>query len=207
MKMRIVWKPVLLGIAVLFSGTLLASAQTSTGEVNGSVTDQGGAYIAHAGVSLTNNATGVKRETVTNEDGRFNFTNVSTSGVYSVDIVATGFANVEQTGITVQVNQIVDLNFKLTVGNVNEKVEVAAESEALQTSSSGLGTVIDTMAANDLPLNGHNFTQILTLTPGVTPVQTEQGANSGSSYQQDVSIPNTPTFRPNVNGQWNRSNL
>ncbi len=207
MKTKIAWIALLPGLAMPLCGPLPLRAQTATGTVNGSVTDPGGAYIAHARVTLTNSATGVKRETATNQDGRFNFSNVSTSGVYTVGVSAPGFKDVEQSDITVQVNQIVALDYKLAVGNVEQKVEVAAESEALQTSSSSLGTVIDTVAANDLPLNGHNFTQILTLTPGVTPVQNEQGANSGSSYQQDVSIPNTPTFRPNVNGQWNRSNL
>lgn len=208
MKTRIAWKSILLwAITVVFAGASMGRAQTSTGEVNGSVTDPGGAYVAHAHVTLTNTATGVKRETVSNDAGRFNFTNVSTSGAYTVEVDAPGFQNLEQTGITVQVNQIVALDCKLAVGNVKQKVEVSAEAETLQTSSSSLGTVIDTTAANDLPLNGHNFTQLLTLTPGVTPVQNEQGANAGSSYQQDVTIPGAPTFRPNVNGQWNRSNI
>ena len=130
-----------------------------------------------------------------------------TAGVYSLNIDAAGFKNEQQKDITVQVGQILTLNYKLSVGNVNENVEVTANTETLQIASAALGTVIDSNAVNDLPLNGHNFTQPLTLTPGVTPVQTEQGAQSGSSYQQDVSIPGTPTFRPNVNGQWNRSNL
>ncbi len=166
----------------------------------------GRADVVQAKVTLYSDQTGVKREAKTNEDGRFIFTNVLT-GAYAVRVEAPGFKKAEQHDIVVQVNQIVALSYALSVGNVEESVEVTAGAEALQTASSSLGTVIDTVAANDLPLNGHNFTQILTLTPGVTPVQNEQGANSGTGYQQDVSIPGSPTFRPNVNGQWNRSNL
>jgi hypothetical protein len=191
---------------LLLFGTGRIFAQSSTGAVNGVVTDSGGSVVAQAKVVLSSEETGAKRETRTNQDGRFIFTNVLT-GVYSLNVEAPGFKKAEQRGIVVQVNQIVALNYALSVGNVEESVEVTAGAEALQTASSSLGTVIDTVAANDLPLNGHNFTQILTLTPGVTPVQNEQGANSGTGYQQDVSIPGSPTFRPNVNGQWNRSNI
>ena len=198
---------IVIGMVILFAGGVLSMAQTSAGEVTGTVSDQQGAFVAQARVTLTNTSTGVKREAVTNDVGRFNFTAVSTTGTYSIAVEAGGFRNVVQNGIAVEVNQIVTLDYKLSVGNVEEKVEVAAESPTLETASSSLGTVIDTKAVNELPLNGGNFTQILTLTPGVTPVQNQQGANSGTSYQQDVTIPGTPTFRPNVNGQWNRSNL
>jgi Carboxypeptidase regulatory-like domain len=201
------WKASLVIVGVLFFGSMISFAQTSMGEINGSVADQSGAEIVNAKVTLNNHATDVTRQTVTNSDGRFTFANVSTSGAYSVQISAPGFKDLIQNGITVQVNQIVSLAYKMSVGSVQQQVEVQAQSEMLQTASASLGTVIDTIAANDLPLNGHNFTQLLTLTPGVTPVQNEQGANAGSGYQQDVTIPGTPTFRPNVNGQWNRSNL
>jgi len=183
-----------------------ARGQSATGQIEGAITDPSSAAIPEASVTLINQDTKVSRAAVTNQDGRFLFTNVL-AGVYTVHVEASGFKKNEQKGITVQVGQIISLTYKLNVGSVNENVEVTASAETLQTSSSGLGTVIDSDAVNDLPLNGHNFTQLLTLTPGVTPVQTEQGAQSGSSYQQDVSIPGTPTFRPNVNGQWNRSNL
>lgn len=207
MNARAIWRHFILASAILLFGPAIATAQTSTGEINGSVVDQSGAAIANARVSLINHSTSVERDSTTNQDGRFTFTNVSTEGTYAIHVQAPGFKNLVQEGITIQVNQIISVAYKLSIGNVEEKVEVQAEGEALQTSSAGLGTVIDTVAANDLPLNGHNFTQLLTLTPGVTPVQNEQGANAGSSYQQDVTIPGTPTFRPNVNGQWNRSNL
>jgi len=191
---------------LMLGGAGTCVAQTSTGEVNGTVTDPAGAFIVNARVTLTSDETGVKREAESNQDGRFSFRNVQPA-VYSIRVEAQGFKKTEQRNISVQVNQIVALSYTLSVGNVQENVEVTSGAETLQTASSSLGTVIDTVAANDLPLNGHNFTQILTLTPGVTPVQNEQGADSGTSYQQDVTIPGTPTFRPNVNGQWNRSNL
>jgi hypothetical protein len=191
---------------ILLAGTASAHAQTATGEVSGTVTDPTNAAIPRASVTLSSESTNVSRTSLANQDGRFIFTNVLT-GVYSVHVEATGFKAAEEKNITVQVSQILALNFTLSVGNVEEKVEVSASTQSLQTASSALGTVIDSRAVNDLPLNGHNFTQLLTLTPGVTPVQNEQGAGSGTGYQQDVSIPGTPTFRPNVNGQWNRSNL
>jgi Carboxypeptidase regulatory-like domain len=207
MKPAVTRRVFAVAIAAWVLGLATARSQTSTAEINGNVTDQSGAVIPNAKVVLINHATGVQRDAITNQDGRFTFTNVSTEGVYAIDVEAAGFKKLIQDGITVQVNQILAQSYKLVIGSVEENVQVQAEGEALQTASSSLGTVIDTLAANDLPLNGHNFTQLLTLTPGVTPVQNEQGADAGSSYQQDVTIPGTPTFRPNVNGQWNRSNL
>jgi Carboxypeptidase regulatory-like domain/TonB-dependent Receptor Plug Domain len=202
----VIWKGIWLAALIGLVAPTCAHAQTATGEVSGTVNDPTGAAIPRATVTLSSQNTNVNRTTLANQDGRFIFTNVLT-GVYAVRVEAPGFKKTEENNITVQVNQILALNYTLTVGNVEEKVEVTASSASLQTASSALGTVIDSRAVNDLPLNGHNFTQLLTLTPGVTPVQNEQGAGSGTGYQQDVSIPGTPTFRPNVNGQWNRSNL
>ncbi len=202
----VVGRSILLAVVFGLVSATSAHAQTATGEVGGTVTDPSGAAIPRASVTLSNENTKVIRTTLANQDGRFIFTNVL-NGAYTVQVEATGFKKAEQKNVVVQVNQILALDYKLSIGNVEENVEVTASAVSLQTASSALGTVIDSTAVNDLPLNGHNFTQILTLTPGVTPVQNEQGASSGSSYQQDVSIPGTPTFRPNVNGQWNRSNL
>src|SRR5579863_7832282 len=124
MDVRVICRSIFLGMVVLFLGTALSLAQTSTGEVNGTVSDQQGAFVAQAKVTLTNTATGVKRDTLTNDAGRFNFTAVSTSGAYSILVEAAGFRNVVQNGITVQVNQIVALDYRMSVGNVEEKVEV-----------------------------------------------------------------------------------
>ena len=175
---KIIWKAVLLGAFIGLVVSSPAHAQTATGEISGAVSDPTGAAIPKASITLTSEDTKVSRTTVANQDGHYIFTNVLT-GSYNVSVEASGFNKTEEANITVQVNQIVALNYTLTIGNVEEKVEVTASAQALQTSSSALGTVIDSNAVNDLPLNGHNFTQLLTLTPGVTPVQNEQGAGSG----------------------------
>ena len=207
MNARAIWRHFILASAILLFGPAIATAQTSTGEINGSVVDQSGAAIANARVSLIGPAQGpARRARLNHQSGwalylhqRFN------EGTYAIHVQAPGFKNLVQEGITIQVNQIISVAYKLSIGNVEEKVEVQAEGEALQAPSAGLGTVIDTVAANDLPLNGHNFTQLLTLTPGVTPVQNEQGANAGSSYQQDVTIPRNSDFPPQR--QWTVESL
>ncbi|WP_049961156.1 TonB-dependent receptor [Pseudacidobacterium ailaaui] len=181
-------------------------AQTSTGEMNGTITDPSGAAIPQASITLSSNDTKVERKTFSNQDGHFVFTNIL-PGTYSIVVTAAGFKKVEQQAIPIQVNQTVSLNYTLSLGNVEEQVEVTGSAPQLQTATSELGTVIETKVVNDLPLNGRNFTQLLILTPGVTPVQNQQGAGGGTSYLADVTIPGSPVFRPNVNGQWNRSNL
>src|SRR6266851_9379780 len=77
----------------------------------------------------------------------------------------------------------------------------------MQSTSSELGTVIPEKTIKDLPLNGRNFTQLLTLTPGVNAVETAQGAGGTTDSLSQVAIPGSNFFRPSVNGQWNRSNL
>src|SRR5579862_5838150 len=95
MDVKILFRTII-AMAIVSLGTLLSMAQTSTGEVTGTISDQQGAFVAQAKVTLTNSATGVKRETVTNDAGRFNFTAVSTSGTYTVAVEAPGFRNLVQ---------------------------------------------------------------------------------------------------------------
>ena len=95
----------------------------------------------------------------------------------------------------------------MEVGAVAEAVEVSAQAELLQSATAELGTVVTARAVIDLPLNGRNFSQILTLTPGVTPISTAQGANNNSGALSDVGPQDTVALRPSVGGQWNRSNM
>jgi hypothetical protein len=119
-------------------------------------------------------------------------------------------AGPQEDSFTVSVNQFVIRDIALSLGQVSDTVRVTAEVPLLQTSSTELGTVINNKAVEDLPLNGRNFTQLLTLTPGATPVTTAQGsgiAANARSPLSDVTIPGSPAYRPSTNGQWNRSNI
>jgi Carboxypeptidase regulatory-like domain/TonB dependent receptor len=196
--------------AVLLLVTLLGPAsllfgQTATGEVNGTVTDKTGGLVAGASVKLINQATRIEDRTATNSSGYFIFINVK-PGTYVLRVELQGFKTEQVAPFDVGVNQTVTQDAKLDVGEVTETVEVRAEAQMLQQSSSELGTVITQRAVSDLPLNGRNFTQLLTLTPGVTPVSTSQNRSIGG-VEGNVGIPGSGFADPSFHGQENRSKL
>ena len=190
-----------LGVAGFLSVT--AAAQEATANVNGTVKDQTGAAIPNAQVALKNVDTGVVRTTSTNGDGVYVFPSI-TPGNYSMQASATGFTSVMQPAVNLQVNQVATFDFQLKIGTAQSTVTVSATAAALQTSSAELGTVVATNQMNDLPLNGRNFTQLLTITPGVANINTDQNSGGGGGWNGE-SIGQF-SF-PAVNGARNRSNL
>src|SRR6201996_6498482 len=143
-----------------------AMAQQGTATINGVVKDPSGAAIPNARVELINVGTSVVRSTSTNSDGAYAFPSV-VPGVYTMAASATGFSAVTQSAITLEVSQTAPFDFQLTVGTAQQNITVnAAEGAALETATSELGTVVNTREVNDLPLNGRNFTQLLTITAG-----------------------------------------
>jgi hypothetical protein len=94
-----------------------------------------------------------------------------------------GFATREMTGILLQVNQTATLDFGLTVGSLQHTLTVTANPSAVDSTTSELGTVVTTKPVNDLPLNGRNFTQLLTLTPGASPISVAQNSAGGSGWE------------------------
>ena len=180
-------------------------AQTASGEVNGTVTDKSGGLVAGATVKLTNQATKIEDWITTNSAGYFVFINVK-PGSYVLGAEAKGFKTTQISAFDVGVNQTVTQTIKLEVGAVSEHVVVNAEAVMLEGSSSELGTVISERAVNDLPLNGRNFTQLLTLTPGATPVSTAQNKSIGCC-EGNVGIPGSGFSDASFHGQQNRSKL
>jgi hypothetical protein len=112
-----------------------------------------------------------------------------------------GFQNINQPAFTLQVNQTTTFDFTLQVGSTTQTVTVEAAAAGIETSTAELGSVVTQRMVNDLPLNGRNFTQLLELTPGVSPISVAQ--NSGGWGGQPLG---SFTY-PSVNGQTNRSNL
>src|SRR5215470_7497261 len=188
-----------------FASAGTSRAQTATGEVNGTVTDESGGFVEGATVKLTNQGTKIEDRGATNSDGYFVFINVK-PGTYVLGIEVKGFKNTQISPFDVGVNQAVTQTVRLQVGAVTEQVVVNAEAVMLEGSTSDLGTVIEEKAVNDLPLNGRNFTQLLTLTPGVTPVSTSQNRTIGCC-EGNVGIPGSGFSDASFHGQENRSKL
>src|ERR1700687_5330688 len=188
----------LMALVLMFVIPHSASAQ-ATATLNGVVRDSSGAVIPQATVTLHNADTGTDRESSTNESGLYVFASVP-PGEYVLKATKAGFATTTQAALHVLVNQTSTQDFTLRVGSTQESVTVQATAVSLETGSATLGTVIDSKQVRDLPLNGRNFTQLLALTPGVSPVSVAQ--NSGGAQ----AAPLGSFVFPSVSGQSNRSN-
>ncbi len=184
---------------------VIVSAQTATGEVNGTVSDPNAAAAPGATVKLINQATRGEVEATTTQSGYFTFVNLKPAS-YTLVVEAKGFKKSLTNAFALGVSETVTQNVKLSVGEMSEVVEVTAGSELVQSSSSELGSVINERTVEDLPLNGRNFTQLLTLTPGVTPVSTSQNKSIGG-VEGNVGIPGSGFVDPSFHGQENRSKL
>ncbi len=193
-------------VIVLLLSVSSLSAQTATAEVNGTVADSTGAMVSGATVMITNQGTKIGNKTTSNGSGYFIFINLQ-PGPYVLTVEKQGFKKVETKPFDLAVNQTLTQPVILGVGETNEVVEVTAQAPMLQVSSSELGTVIPQRAVTDLPLNGRNFTQLLTLTPGATPVSTAQGSSVGVQDAGISAIPSSTFSKPAVHGQVNRSTL
>ena len=183
-------------------------AQHATGGVNGTVTDSSGAVVVGATATLTNQDTNVINHATTNRSGYFVFLDI-TPGPYTLTISKEGFKAVQLPTFNLVVNQTLTENETLEVGSTTEIVKVTTGQEGvmLQTASSELGSVIQTKEIQQLPLNGRNFTSLLILSPGVTPVSTAQGSGISTTDAGITAVPGTSFFKVSFFGQQNRETL
>lgn len=149
---------------LLLSITL--NAQTIDTAILGAVTDTTGAVVPKATITVTQIATGVRRNAESNTDGNYEVRYL-VPGEYSVEVKAGGFRTSRAASVQVQINQQVRIDFAMQVGEVTESVEVTAATPLLQTENATLGEVIGQEKIVNLPLNGRTFTQLAALTPGV----------------------------------------
>jgi hypothetical protein len=190
---------------VLFFPTHRIFAQSSSAGVNGVVTDPGGAVVAGANVTLSNVDTNVEHATVSNASGDYFFAGVPPAR-YTLTFTAPSFQKETIAAFAVNVAQVVTVNVSLKVGSVSQSVTVAAANTEVESSTAQLGAVINETAVNDLPLDGRNFTQLLDLTPGVTPIST--GQNSSGSNTPMIGGSGVANFSfPSINGAGNRATM
>src|SRR5262245_38190361 len=146
--------------------TAMAAAQIGAGAVAGRVTDQAGAPIPGAEVTITAVATNLSRTAITDEHGGYVFVRL-TPGAYRVRIELSGFRPLTREGVRLATGETVRLDLELAVGGVAEDVTVTADAPLLRSETSGLGHVIDNRRIVDLPLNGRSFITLASLAPGV----------------------------------------
>ena len=142
-----------------------ACAQVLYGSVTGTVTDQSGAIIPSAQVTITNESTSLKRETTTDASGQFRILDLP-EGTYTIVVTATGFQAFKKTGIPVVIGQVNSQDLQLVVGSTSQEVTVQASAAVLQTQKAVVQTAISSYAVSNLPLNTYrNFQSVARQNP------------------------------------------
>jgi Carboxypeptidase regulatory-like domain len=139
----------------------------ATGGISGTVSDTTGSAVPGAKVTVTAPATGLTRFSTTNDKGEYVVPLLGVAN-YNVQVELQGFQTASAQDVRLQVDEHRELDFKLSPAAVQTSVEVSATAVSVQTSDATLGQVITSQQVNDLPLNGRDFVQLATLTPGVT---------------------------------------
>jgi hypothetical protein len=175
------FRTIALSLTFLVLGlSLSAFSQSTYGSIAGSVTDTSGAIVSDANVTLTNLGTAEKRTQSSGSSGLFTFVNLF-PGQYRIDVEKQGFKHFIRTPITVEVQQDTHIDAGLQVGEVNQIVEVTSETPLLQAETSSLGQVVEQRKANELPLNGRNIFNLITISPAAV----AQGGSGGTPVGQN----------------------
>src|SRR6266849_432133 len=170
----------LFSVVLVLATSLSLYGQSTYGTVDGTVVDSSGAVVPGAEVTLTNTGTQEKHTQPTGNEGEYKFVNVI-PGEYRLDITKSGFKHFARTNVVVQVQQETHVEATLPVGQFAETVEVTSETPLLQVETSSLGQVVEERKANELPLNGRNIYNLIT----VSPAAVAQGGSGGSPVGQN----------------------
>jgi hypothetical protein len=192
-----------IGYFALFAGLVLLlaliapsrlQAQGITGSITGTVTDPSGAAVVGATVTVRNPSTNSARTVLTSDVGTYTVTQLL-PGVYSVKVDKTAYKTNEQKNITVQIDQVVQVNAQLQIGSQQETVEVTTSAPVIQTEDSSVGLVVDSQNIQNIPLNGRlGVMGLIAIAPGV------QGAGAQDQLADRGVTPSIGTGSRNAYG-------
>src|SRR5438874_12288968 len=158
-------KRLVVAILIAFSLAVAANGQTFRGTINGTVTDPSGGVVPNATVKATEIGTGIDHTTTTTNDGAFAFQDIPL-GLYKVTVTATGFPAYAVDKVEVVAGQIYTLQIKLKIGQASTTVEVSAAALTLDTTTQTQTMTIPDDVVQNIPLNGRDFTQLISVQPG-----------------------------------------
>src|SRR5712675_1771176 len=169
----------------LVAGNAFGQVQITTGSIQGTVMDEKGGAVVDASVEARNLDTNLLKSTTADSEGRFAFLSLP-PGNYTITISKTGFATMVQTGAVLTVGQTMTLPVTMKVSSTQEKIEVSATPEAVDTTSTSSSSTLNELAVSQTPILGRKFEDLLTLTPGVSIVQGPDGDEITFAGQRGV---------------------
>src|SRR5437867_5396989 len=175
----------LFGISLILALACAVVWAQATAQISGTVTDQSGARLPGAEVTVTQTDTGVTRSVISNETGAYVLPSLPT-GPYRLEVSLPGFRTFARTGIVLDVNANPVINVSLEVGQVTETIEVQANAALVETRSVGVGQLMETQRILELPLNGRNVTELITLAGAA--VQTQVSSGRSMQNQADIRV-------------------
>jgi hypothetical protein len=201
----------IVGALTLLLITTAASAQLSTAQLSGRITDESGAVLPGVTVTATQTDTGLMRSVTTDASGTYVMPNLPT-GPYRLEAMLQGFRTYAQTGIVLQVAATPTINVVLAIGNVAENVSVEAAAPIVDVQSAGISDVIDNERIVELPLQGRQVTDLIVLAgaavqtgvvgtrnfPGGVTISVAGGLPIGVGYLLDGATHNSPQSNVNL---------
>ncbi|HJV48784.1 MAG TPA: TonB-dependent receptor [Geothrix sp.] len=169
---------------------MVASAQTSStsGAVRGQIKDKGGKSVAGASVLLRNRETGLTRTVTSDAQGDYRI-GLLPVGSYELTVTASGMRTVKDADVQVSLGQNTVANFNIDRAEASAMVEIVGASSAIDTTQVNSVTAVDSKLVESIPLNGRNFTDLVTLTPGAAPTDTGTVSMEGArGIQNNLTI-------------------
>ena len=186
-------RPATISVALLLfsvtSSTPTVHGQSTNASIAGQVTDSSKASIAEARVTAVNTATNSSYQTIADGAGRYYLANLS-PGTYRLEVEKSGFKKLVKPAIILHVQDALEIDFEMTLGEVLDTITVDADLLPVETESATVSTVVDRAFVEGMPLNGRSFQTLILLTPGTVITATafdDQGQFSVNGQRADAN--------------------
>src|SRR5579864_6867528 len=183
-KRRIILLAAVVALGFLVSSSLVWAS--ITGSISGIVTDPSGGVVVGATVTAINTQTAIRAAIHTDKSGFYNFADLAV-GTYDLEVEQKGFKTFQQSRIVIDANSAIKIDVKLELGEISEKVTVESQAVHVETQSTQMGEVINSQKMTAVPLNGRDFTNLLSLQPGVVPFQYANALQDSNLSDRTVS--------------------